>query len=150
MGSLSGILRPNRLIVAGALLSSLSSVALPLGLGVVGVIGASALMQQQSSSDTVPQPGAVVDGPIPVPLELIPVYQAAGRKYNVTWTVLAAIHYVETSFSMRPSPTSSAGAEGPMQFEPSTWAMYGVTAPGQSGPPNIETCTMQSIPPHII
>jgi cell wall-associated NlpC family hydrolase len=69
-----------------------------------------------------------------VPEKLIPVYEDAGRKYDVTWTVLAAIHYVETGFSMGNSPTSSAGAEGPMQFEPSTWDEYAVPAPGHSVP----------------
>src|SRR5262249_61033331 len=32
---------------------------------------------------------------------------------------------------------SSAGAMGPMQFLPSTWAAWGITAFGEQGPPNI-------------
>jgi cell wall-associated NlpC family hydrolase len=128
--------RPTYPIIAGGALILLALFCSPLILGLLAIMSASGGMA--SSSTVVVQPGPVENGPIPVPKALIPVYEAAGDKYNVTWTVLAAIHYVETSFSMGNSPTSSAGAEGPMQFEPSTFAEYGVTAPGQSGPPDIQ------------
>lgn len=72
-----------------------------------------------------------------VPSNLIPVYKAAGQKYGIPWTVLAAIHKVETDFGESGTFISSAGAIGPMQFLPSTFAEYGVTAPGQHGKPNI-------------
>lgn len=71
-----------------------------------------------------------------VPTRLLPVYQAAGHRYGVPWTVLAAIHREETNFSTR-CPISSSGAVGPMQFMPGTFAQYGVTAPGRRGPPDI-------------
>ena len=70
------------------------------------------------------------------PTQLIPVYQAAGQRYGVPWTVLAAIHRVETNFSTH-RLVSSEGAEGPMQFMPATFEFFGVTAPGQHGRPNI-------------
>lgn len=70
------------------------------------------------------------------PAQFIPVYMAAGQKYGVSWTVLAAIHRVETNFSTE-GLMSSEGAEGPMQFMPATFQYYGVTAPGQLGQPNI-------------
>ncbi|MFD1675627.1 NlpC/P60 family protein [Alicyclobacillus fodiniaquatilis] len=108
----------------------------PILLGLLAVMSTTGGMT--SSGTEAMQPSPNVDGAIPVPKALIPVYEAAGQKYNVTWTVLAAIHYVETNFSMGDSPTSSKGAEGPMQFEPSTFAEYGVTAPGQSCSPNIQ------------
>jgi membrane-bound lytic murein transglycosylase B len=73
-----------------------------------------------------------------LPKNLIPVYQAAGKKYDVSWTVLAAIHRTETSFGMSGAYKSSAGAEGPMQFLPATFGEYGVTAEGQHGKPNID------------
>jgi len=71
-----------------------------------------------------------------LPVPLIPVYQAAGRRFGVPWTVLAAIHRIETHFSTQPE-VSYAGAEGPMQFMPATFAYYGVAAPGQPAIPDI-------------
>lgn len=64
------------------------------------------------------------------PQALIPVYEAAGRKYDIPWTVLAAIHKQETDFGTSGYDVSSAGAIGPMQFMPSTFAIFGVAAPG--------------------
>lgn len=72
-----------------------------------------------------------------VPSSLVPVYEAAGQAYHIPWTVLAAIHRVETDFARQGPIVSAAGAQGPMQFMPQTFAEYGVTAPGQAGPPNI-------------
>ncbi|WP_054970971.1 LysM peptidoglycan-binding domain-containing protein [Alicyclobacillus ferrooxydans] len=71
-----------------------------------------------------------------IPVQLIPVYMAAGQKYGIPWTVLAAIHRTETDFSTG-AVVSWAGAEGPMQFMPSTFQRYGVTAPGCQGAPDI-------------
>jgi LysM repeat protein len=71
-----------------------------------------------------------------VPLNLIPVYQDAGRRYGIPWTVLAAIHHIETNFSTG-YLVSPCGALGPMQFMPSTFRVYGVTAPGRKGRPDI-------------
>ena len=40
------------------------------------------------------------------------------------WPYLAAVHFVETRMG-RIRGESSAGAQGPMQFLPKTWAAYG-------------------------
>ncbi|HYM45873.1 MAG TPA: lytic murein transglycosylase [Solirubrobacteraceae bacterium] len=64
-----------------------------------------------------------------VPPFLLPIYQAAGTAYGVPWQVLAAINEVETDYG-RDLSVSSAGAEGWMQFLPSSWAQYGVDANG--------------------
>ncbi|HSH58780.1 MAG TPA: lytic transglycosylase domain-containing protein, partial [Acidimicrobiales bacterium] len=56
--------------------------------------------------------------------ELLGHYKAAGSKMGVPWEYLAAIHLVETRMG-RIRGTSVAGAQGPMQFIPATWARYG-------------------------
>jgi Transglycosylase SLT domain len=43
---------------------------------------------------------------------------------GVGWSYLAAINFVETDFGRVAGP-SGAGAQGPMQFMPATWAVYG-------------------------
>jgi membrane-bound lytic murein transglycosylase B len=50
---------------------------------------------------------------------------AAGTCPGLSWTVLAAIGQVESGHGRNPS-TSSAGAMGPMQFMPATFAAYAV------------------------
>lgn len=52
-------------------------------------------------------------------------YAEAQRRFGVPWTVLAAVHLVETG-SGRIVGLSPAGAQGPMQFMPATWARYGM------------------------
>ncbi len=51
-------------------------------------------------------------------------YQSAQAATGVGWSYLAAINFVETDFG-RIDGRSSAGAQGPMQFLPATWAIYG-------------------------
>lgn len=68
------------------------------------------------------------------PKWLIPVYKAAGRKYDVPWTVLVAIHKEETDFGVTGNDISYAGAIGPMQFMPDTFRIFGVAAPGHTTP----------------
>lgn len=62
-----------------------------------------------------------------IPLFLLPIYRAAAIQYGVPWQILAAINEVETDYGSDLS-VSTAGAEGWMQFEPSTWLQYGVDA----------------------
>jgi hypothetical protein len=51
-------------------------------------------------------------------------YHKAQAATGVGWSYLAAINFVETDFGRIAGP-SSAGAQGPMQFMPATWAAYG-------------------------
>ncbi len=76
--------------------------------------------------------GLLANGNRP-PSFLIPIYMQAGRRYDIPWPVLAAINAIESDYG-RDLNTSSAGALGWMQFEPSTWQQYGVAADGHSKP----------------
>jgi membrane-bound lytic murein transglycosylase B len=59
------------------------------------------------------------------PEQLVPLYKAAGEAAGgVPWEYLAAIHLVETRMG-RIKGDSTAGAQGPMQFIPTTWDIYG-------------------------
>jgi membrane-bound lytic murein transglycosylase B len=61
----------------------------------------------------------------PAPLEdLSRFYREAETEFGVPWAYLASIHLVETRMG-RIRGTSVAGAQGPMQFMPGTWAAYG-------------------------
>jgi hypothetical protein len=52
-------------------------------------------------------------------------YRRAQRRFGVSRRVLAAVNLVETGFN-RIRSNSTAGAQGPMQFIPSTWRAYGM------------------------
>jgi hypothetical protein len=56
--------------------------------------------------------------------DLVSFYGEAERRYGIGANYLAAIHLVETKFG-RVVNNSVAGAQGPMQFIPSTWQIYG-------------------------
>ncbi|MGH9035716.1 MAG: lytic murein transglycosylase [Acidimicrobiia bacterium] len=60
----------------------------------------------------------------PAPAELEGHYKEAETRYGVPWEYLASVHLVETRMG-RIRGTSEAGAQGPMQFMPATWAAYG-------------------------
>ena len=61
----------------------------------------------------------------PAPLDdLARYYRDAEAEFGVPWSYLAAIHLVETRMG-RIRGVSVAGAQGPMQFMPGTWAAYG-------------------------
>jgi cell wall-associated NlpC family hydrolase len=67
--------------------------------------------------------------------------QAAARCPGLPWSVLAAIGRVESDSGRSTavgvaSGANSAGAEGPMQFEPATFARYSTVGPGGAEPPS--------------
>ena len=57
--------------------------------------------------------------------ELLGYFRAAEERFGVGWEYLAAVMLIETRMG-RIASSSSAGAQGPMQFLPSTWAAYGL------------------------
>lgn len=65
----------------------------------------------------------IVD-PLPAD-ELLALYLEAEAEFGVPWFVLASVNLVETAMG-RIVGLSSAGAQGPMQFMPPTWAAYGM------------------------
>ena len=56
---------------------------------------------------------------------LLPSYREAKRRFHVVGRVLSAVNHDESAFG-RARSASVAGAEGPMQFIPSTWKIYGL------------------------
>ena len=64
---------------------------------------------------------------IPAPIKSL--YVAAGKKYQLPWTLLAGIGMEETAHG-RTTATSTAGARGLMQFLPATFAAHGVDGDG--------------------
>ena len=72
------------------------------------------------------------------PSTYLQLFQASAARYcpGMSWTVLAAIGQIESGDGSNMGP-SSAGALGPMQFLPSTWQEWGITAFGETGSPDI-------------
>jgi len=88
-------------------------------------------------------PGGPTAAPQPVlPPDWIAVERdAAATCPGLSWSVLAAIGTVESDSGRSTAPGVSsganpAGAEGPMQFEPATFAAYATVGPGGAVPAN--------------
>ncbi len=77
-----------------------------------------ALVNNYKISDTLP--AWSIEPPLPA-AELIELYQSAEAETGIDWEYLAAINLVETRMG-RINGVSTAGAVGPMQFLPTTWA----------------------------
>jgi hypothetical protein len=86
--------------------------------------------QRPATGTTPPRPGQIAS--------YLQLFQASAAKYcpQMSWTVLAAIGQIESADGQNMGP-SSAGALGPMQFLPSTWAEWGINGFGPPGPPDI-------------
>jgi hypothetical protein len=100
---------------------------------VAGILGPSGRIEQLR--------GQLPGNSVPVgtePTSYIQLFKASAAKYcpGLSWTVLAAIGQIESGDGANMGP-SSAGALGPMQFLPSTWARWGIDAFGQTGPPDV-------------
>jgi len=78
-----------------------------------------------------------------IPKEYIPIYKAAGEKYNIPWTLIAAIHRVETNFGQDLN-TSSVGAIGHTQFMVKTWVGWSFPGGTRLGDASIPKGTLMS------
>ena len=76
-----------------------------------------------------PRKDSLVNKPLPIPADMQALYQKEGKEYGIPWELLAGVGMSETGH-WRNRNTSSAGARGPMQFMPGTWAGFGVDGNG--------------------
>lgn len=90
-----------------------------LALPIVLLIAVVVTLAGQSTSESIGTAGGI-------PAVYVPMYDAAGAAYDVDPYVLAALHRTESDYSRDPAAftPNSAGALGPMQFLPETWAHY--------------------------
>jgi cell wall-associated NlpC family hydrolase len=102
------------------------------GTGTSGSDGASAGSASNISGEV---SGGIQSGAA-IPTGWLSLYQqAAATCPGLSWSVLAAIGTVETDSGQSNAPgvwsgTNDAGAEGPMQFEPTTFVAYATVGPG--------------------
>lgn len=94
-----------------------------LGPGAVANVGAQRELRALGPATSATLPAWTIVDPDPADaLRLL--YLAGEDEFGVPWQYLAAVHLTETRMG-RIRGVSSAGAMGPMQFIPSTWAAYG-------------------------
>jgi cell wall-associated NlpC family hydrolase len=121
-------------LVVGA---ALAAIALGLGGCVALVAGAGGTGTAVGAASA----GGTGSGPaVPASWEALE-QEAAATCPGLDWTVLAAIARVESDSGRSDAPGVSsganpAGAEGPLQFEPATFAAYATVGPGGVTPPS--------------
>jgi len=76
-----------------------------------------------------PRKATLTNAPTSIPADVAALYHQAAQAYQLPWTLLAGIGMEETNHG-RLKATSSAGAQGLMQFMPATFAAYGVDGDG--------------------
>jgi hypothetical protein len=105
---------------------------------VEGVIGSGGQVVRLTPEEVVTKLPVVTQVPTGRPANYLMLYQESAAQYcpGLSWTVLAAIGEIESDNGQNMGP-SSAGALGPMQFLPATWATWGTDGFGDTGPPDI-------------
>ena len=107
--------------------------ALPVLAAVVAAALLSSLIPGTSGASAAPSVQALAD----IPPQMLALYHRGETECpGLSWTILAAIGKIETDHGRDPAMVSSAGAIGPMQFLPSTFATYANPVPpdGKSPP----------------
>ncbi len=127
---------PGRVPVSGVRAAGIAAAGLVLMVVLVAGAGAAALL---GGGDVTPSATATAA----IPAGMLRLYErAAATCPGLPWTVLAGIGTVESGngTSVLPGVHSGAnwaGAEGPMQFEPATFAVYDrPVPPGGASPPS--------------
>jgi cell wall-associated NlpC family hydrolase len=123
-------------------MKGLVAAALAVGL-VVAVIGTAILASAASLLGGGGAPAASTAATAQIPPAMLALYQeAATTCTGLPWTILAAIGTIESDNGQSTLPgvhsgANAAGAEGPMQFEPATFAAYDEPVPaGGVDPPS--------------
>jgi cell wall-associated NlpC family hydrolase len=110
--------RGSATIAATTAIALLILLAVLIG-AVAGITGG-----QPAAAGCTAQPAPSALARTTIPASYLALFEQAGARYGIPWPVLAGIGYEESGFGANDGP-SSAGALGPMQFLPSTWAQYG-------------------------
>ena len=105
---------------------------------VQGALGSSATVVRLVSVTTSTSLPVDRTAPAGRPANYLQLFQASAAQYcpGLSWTVLAAIGQIESDDGQNVGP-STAGALGPMQFLPSTWATWGIDGFGDTGAPEV-------------
>ncbi|HVV76304.1 MAG TPA: bifunctional lytic transglycosylase/C40 family peptidase [Mycobacteriales bacterium] len=106
--------------------SILAKAAGVLAAGTFGAAGIVVAGLQAIAAPTITPTGTATNQ---IPADYLTLYQAAALRCPMPWTILAAVGQVESDQGRDPGP-STTGAIGPMQFEPATWARWGVDGDG--------------------
>jgi cell wall-associated NlpC family hydrolase len=116
-------------------------VSLALAAALVGTAILASAVSMLGAGGSAPRVSAAATAKIPPPM-LALYEQAAVTCPGLPWTIVAAIGTVESDNGQSTLPgvhsgANSAGAEGPMQFEPATFAEYDEPVPpGGATPPS--------------
>jgi len=102
--------------------------ARPAALGLAGDAGEGGIGFDLPAPGT-PRQDLLRNPALPIPAPVKQLYLAAADRYRLPWTLLAGIGMAETGHG-RTTRTSSAGAQGLMQFLPATFAAMGVDGNG--------------------
>jgi hypothetical protein len=116
-------------IAVGASAALLALIALVIGFGAVTLLGGG---PQSGGEHYAPSAEAVRD----IPPQYLRLYRAAGARYGLDWTALAAVGKIECdhgrsrAVGCHRGEENPAGAAGPAQFLTGTWRRYGVDGDG--------------------